>query len=317
MFGFKKNREKKFPVEVVVTLQDLMRYEYLLQSRNLLPTHPVYSILAGKHASKLRGRGLDFEEVRQYVAGDDIRNIDWHVTARTGKTHSKVFNEEKERPTFILLDQSSWMFFGSTRFVKSVAAAHAAAITAFYTIKRGDRVGGIIFNDEGYDYITPKRSKSLVQHLLQCVVNRNMILPGRKNISPNTKSLNEMLKRTRSLVSHDYVITIISDFSMLDEESRQHIRSLSNHNDVILIHIYDILDEALPDGKLILTNGSRQIAWQNSKRNWGKKYQQVFSDLKQRLTDEFRHFRVPLVFFNTDETIEDQVMEALGKTLKK
>ena len=317
MFGFKKNSRHNIPVEVVTTLQDLMRYEYLVQSRNLLPTHPVYSILAGKHASKLRGRGLDFEEVRQYVAGDDIRNIDWRVTARTGKTHSKVFNEEKERPTFILVDQSSWMFFGSSRFVKSVAAAHAAAITAFYTIKRGDRVGGIVFNDEGFDYISPKRSKSLVQHLLQCIVNRNKILPGRKNISPNTKTLNEMLRRTRSLVSHDYVITVISDFSMIDAESRQHIRSMSNHNDVILIHIYDQLDESLPDGKLVLSNGNRQISWQNHRKNWGKKYQKEFSDLKENLTDEFRHYRVPIVFFNTNETIEDQVMEAMGKTLRK
>src|ERR1700754_1797969 len=124
-----------YPPEVVTSLSDLMRFEWLVGSRKLLPAHPVYSLLAGRHASKLRGRGLDFEEVRQYIPGDDIRNIDWKVTARTGTTHSKVFNEEKERPTFMVLDQSSWMFFGSQRFVKSVAAAHAAAIGAFYTLK--------------------------------------------------------------------------------------------------------------------------------------------------------------------------------------
>src|SRR5580692_11977125 len=100
----KKNRSPAYPAGIVTSLEDLMRYEYLVQSRNLLPGHPVYSILAGRHASKLRGRGLDFEEVRHYVSGDDIRNIDWRVTARTGKTHSKVFNEEKERPVFTILD---------------------------------------------------------------------------------------------------------------------------------------------------------------------------------------------------------------------
>ena len=106
MFHLKKNTAIDYPPEVVTTLQDLMRFEYLVQAGHLLPAHPVYSLLAGRHASKLRGRGLDFEEVRLYTPGDDIRNIDWHVTARTGKTHSKTFNEEKERPSFIIVDLS-------------------------------------------------------------------------------------------------------------------------------------------------------------------------------------------------------------------
>jgi uncharacterized protein (DUF58 family) len=147
MLKQKKHITSSYPPEIAVTLDDLMRYEWLVQTGKLLPSHPVYSILAGRHSSKLRGRGLDFEEVRPYIPGDDIRNIDWRVTARTGKTHSKVFTEEKERPTFILLDQTSWMFFGSTRFAKSVSAAQAAALGAFYTIKRGDRTGGIIFKE--------------------------------------------------------------------------------------------------------------------------------------------------------------------------
>jgi len=316
MFNFNKHKPE-YPIEVVTTLKDLMRYEFLVQAGNLLPKHPVYSLLAGRHASKLRGRGLDFEEVRHYVAGDDIRNIDWRVTARTGETHSKVFNEEKERPTFILLDQSSSMFFGSQRFVKSVSAAHAASIAAFYTIKRGDRVGGIIFNEEGYDYVIPKRSKAVVQHLLQLIVNRNEILPLRKVAKPNTSLLNSMLQRTQATVTHDYVVTVISDFSAIDEETKQYLRNMSNHNDVILIHIYDALDEALPNGKLILSDGKRQIAWQNSKRKWGEKYRESFIDMKHRLSEEFNRYRIPIVFFNTAETIEDQVMHAMGKILKK
>jgi uncharacterized protein (DUF58 family) len=317
MFNFKKNKEISYPAEVVTTLQDLMRYEFLVQSGNLLPKHPVYSILAGRHASKLRGRGLDFEEVRHYVAGDDIRNIDWRVTARTGETHSKVFNEEKERPTFVVADQSSTMFFGSQRFVKSVSAAHAAAISAFYTIKRGDRVGGIVFNEEGYDYIEPKRSKALVQHFLQCVVNRNKVLPSRKTVQPNTTLLNTMLKRTLAAVTHDYVITVISDFSMIDDETRQYLRNMSNHNDVILIHIYDFLDEKLPDGRLVLSDGKRQIAWQNSKKRWGVKYEKDFADMRKQLSEEFDRYRIPIVFFNTAETIEEQVMHSMGKLLRK
>jgi uncharacterized protein (DUF58 family) len=309
----KKSKKAAYPAGVVTSLEDLMRYEYLVQSRNLLPGHPVYSILAGRHASKLRGRGLDFEEVRPYVSGDDIRNIDWRVTARTGETHSKVFNEEKERPTFIVLDQSSRMFFGSQRFVKSVSAAHAAAIGAFYTLKRGDRVGGIIFNETGYDHIAPKRSKALVQHYLQCVVNRNEVLPERKTIGPNTALLNDMLRRTRSAVTHDFVVTVISDLSAINEETRLHLRSLSYHNDVILIHIYDALEEQLPDGKLVLTDGRYQIRWQNDKHKWGQLYAADFVRSRATLAEEFRRYRIPVAFFSTTEPVEDQIMHAFGK----
>lgn len=315
MFRFKKHITTAYPPEVVTTLPDLMRFEWLVQSGHLLPSHPVYSLLAGRHASKLRGRGLDFEEVRLYVAGDDIRNIDWHVTARTGKTHSKVFNEEKERPTFIVLDQSSRLFFGSQRFVKSVTAAHAAALGAFYTIKRGDRVGGIIFNEEGADHIPPRRSKALVQHYLQCVVNRNQQLPLRKEITAAPRYLNEALHQTQSSVTHDYVITVISDFFSIDGETKERLRNLSYHNDVILIHIYDAFDEALPDGKLVLTDGRRQIAWQNNKHRWGEQYRQRFTDLRNELTTIFRHTRIPLVFFNTTQPVEDQVRQSMSSLL--
>lgn len=304
------------PPEVVTSLHDLMEYEYLVQSHQLLPDHPVYSILAGRHASKLRGRGLDFEEVRQYVAGDDIRNIDWRVTARVGKTHSKVFTEEKERPFFLILDQGSSMFFGSQRFVKSVTAAHAAALSAFYTIKRGDRFGGIIYNEDGFDYIVPKRSKKLVQHFLQCVVNRNETLPSRTAIKPGTSLLNDMLRRAQSLVTHDYVVAVISDFSSIDDETRKHLRSISYHNDVMLVHIEDKLDDALPDGRLVLSDGRRQIAWQNTRHNWGQKYTTAYRNWKAEFVNEFRRYRIPVLFFNTTDTVEDQVMRGMGRLFK-
>lgn len=293
-----------------------MRFEFLVQSGRLLPRRPVYSILAGQHASKLRGRGLDFEEVRIYSAGDDIRNIDWRVTARTGETYSKVFNEEKERPSFIVVDQSSSMFFGSKRFVKSVCAAHAAAIAAFYTLKRGDRVGGIIFDDQDFDYIVPKRSKALVQHFLQCIVNRNSKLPQRTAIQESTTLLNNMLRKTLSMVTHDYVITVISDFTSIDNDTRQYLKSLRSHNDVILIQIYDPMDVTLPEGKLLLSEGDHQIRWENKHKHWGDKYSMGFEDCKNKMTDEFRHYGIPLVFISTESPVEEQVMKTMKQMLQ-
>ncbi len=313
----KKEQPSSYPLEVVTSLTDLMRFEYMVQAGNILPNHPIYAILAGRHAAKMRGRGLDFEEVRPYVAGDDVRNIDWKVTARTSSTYSKVFNEEKERPTFTILDQSSCMFFGSQRFVKSVSAAHVAALSAFYTIKRGDRFGGLIFNDNTYDYIAPKRSKSLVQHFLQLIVIHNEHLPQRKVLKPDTDRINEMLQRARSSITHDYVVTVITDIFNLNEDSKHLLRGMAYHNDVMLVHIEDPMDGHLPDGRLVLTDGNRQIMWNNNTNGWGKKYTEIYQQKKAEMAEEFRHYKIPISIMNTVTPIEDQVMQKIGRDLKQ
>lgn len=286
-----------------------MRYEYYVQQIPLLPQHPVYSLLAGRHASKLRGRGLDFEEVRLYVPGDDVRNIDWRVTARTGTTHSKVFNEERERPAFLIADQTAMMFFGSRERVKSVTAAQVAALSAFYILKRGDRVGGIIFNEEDHRFIAPKRSKAHVQFLLQSLAEMNQLLPQRRLLRANTPFLNDILRRACSIVTHDFVVTVISDFSLIDDETRQHLRSLSFHNDVMLVHITDPLDARLPDGKLVLGDGRYQLMWQNGRNRQGEKYAEAHHDMIVGYTEEFRNYRMPFVTIDTASKAEDQVMK--------
>ncbi len=312
-----KLSDPTYPVEVVTTLNDLMRFEYMVQAGNILPNHPIYSILAGRHAAKMRGRGLDFEEVRLYVPGDDIRNIDWKVTARNNETHSKVFNEEKERPTFTLLDQSSIMFFGSEHYVKSVSAAHVAALTAFYTIKRGDRFGGIIFGDEGYDYLPPKRNKALVENFLQLVVKHNSILPQRKIEKPNVELINDMLRRTQTLVTHDFVITVITNLFLLNDDSKHLLRSLATRNDLILVHIEDPMDKQLPDEKLVLTNGEKQIIWNNKKDKCGEKFSSDYEHRLDSLKEEFRRYKIPVSVLTTAIPVELQIKEKMGERLKK
>lgn len=305
-----------YPVEVVTDLNDLMRFEYKVTAGNLLPNRTIYSILVGRHAAKMRGRGLDFEEVRLYVPGDDVRHIDWKVTARDNHTYSKVFNEEKERPTFALVDQSTMMFFGSQRYVKSVTAAHVAALSAFFTVKRGDRFGGIVFNDDGYDYIQPRRSKASVQHFLQLVAERNQTLPQRKEIRNGSTLINEMLRRTQTLVTHDYVVAIITDLLRLDEESRRVIRNIAYHNDVILVHIEDPMDRQLPNGKLILTNGKRQLLWDNSRRHWGEKYTIAYESRLTEIRDNFRRYGIPVSVLNTATPVEEQITQRMGERFR-
>src|SRR5215471_14338919 len=130
-----------------VSLDDLVAMQHQAHGFSFLPRQPVQSLLAGRHASRLRGRGLNFEEIRRYQAGDDIRQIDWKVTARTRKTHSRVFTEERERSTILLVDQRVTMFFGSVKNMKSVTAAEMAALGAWRVLSQKDRVGALVFND--------------------------------------------------------------------------------------------------------------------------------------------------------------------------
>ncbi len=305
-----------YPIEVVTNLDELMRFEYKVAAGSLLPNRTIYSILVGRHAAKMRGRGLDFEEVRLYVPGDDIRHIDWKVTARDNHTYSKVFNEEKERPTFTLIDQSSMMFFGSQQYVKSVTAAHVAALSAFFTIKRGDRFGGIVFDEEGYDYIQPRRSKASVQHFLQLVSERNQALSHRKEIKNGANLLNEMLRRMQTLVTHDYVVTVITDALRLDDESRRILRSIAYHNDVILVHVEDPMDSALPDGKLVLTNGRRQLLWNNNRKHWGEKYTNAYEARMNEIRDNFRRYGIPVSVISTATSVEEQITQRMGERLR-
>ncbi|PWJ44253.1 DUF58 domain-containing protein [Sediminitomix flava] len=298
---------RKYPEEIAITLDDLIKWEYYAAQTGLLPKRPVHSILSGGHASRLRGRGLDFEEVRNYVAGDDIRNIDWKVTARTKVTHTKVFNEEKERPSLVILDQTTQMFFGSERFMKSVIAIQIAALSAFRTLHSGDRVGSFTFTDDEILYFSPKRNRSYMRSVMETLVEKNQELVEKREVKPNLSQLNETLRQATNVAKHDYVMTIISDFNYANEETINHLLHLSKSNDVILVHIADKMDKALPDGNILLTNGHEQIMWNNEKKGAQSKYQKEHEHFSNTIIEEFRKYGIPTVQLNTAEDIADQI----------
>ena len=155
---------------VHVTLDELLRLRHRAKGFSFLPRQPVHSLLTGRHASRLRGRGLDFEELRHYFEGDDTRTIDWAATARRGSPHVRVYTEERDRSVLLLVDQRMSMFFGSRRAMKSVAAAEAAAIAAFRVTSLGDRVGAIVFSEQGIVEIRPEARDAAVRRILAEVV---------------------------------------------------------------------------------------------------------------------------------------------------
>lgn len=306
----KEKQERRRPPEVYVTLRDLVALQHDAHGFSFLPRHSIQSLLSGRHRSRLRGRGLDFDEVRKYVAGDDIRNIDWRVTARVGSTHTKVFTEERERPVLVLVDQSSSMFFGSQGYLKSVTAAHLAALGAWRTLEVGDRIGGIVFNDDSLDYVSPKRDRRSVQRFLhQLAVHNQMLGPGKKKA--NGKQLHEALRQASQLVNHDFLIVIVSDFHDFDETIMKNMIQLSRHNDLIAVQIVDPLEEALPPHRMVLSDGTFQTALgqQNRIRNSLKKEQ---IKKQQYLSEQLQRFGIPLLKIDTTAPASTQLRKKVG-----
>src|SRR5690554_1851036 len=145
---------------------DLLRLRFAARDLKLSARRPARSLLTGGERTRMRGRGIDFEEVRLYQPGDDIRSIDWRVTARTQVPHTKVFREERERPVFMVADQRSPMFFGTRHCFKSVLGAYISAVLAWAALYNSDRVGGLVFGDQAQRDIRPRRSKHAVLELL-------------------------------------------------------------------------------------------------------------------------------------------------------
>lgn len=206
---------------------------------------------SGLYLSPQKGRGMVFDETRLYQAGDDVRHIDWRVTARTAKPHSKLFREERETPLLITVDYRTNMRFATRGVFKSVQAAKLAGLLAWSALQRGDRIGGHIFTDQGYQLIKPQSGKAAMLHFFQALVAPRLHLAATPQLS-----LAEHLQRLRRHAHPGTHIGLISDFRGLDRETEHQLTELSRHCSVLLLHVYDPLEAELPkQGEYRFTDG--------------------------------------------------------------
>ena len=296
---------------VYTNLERLVALKYDLRGFSYLPKQPAQSQLTGKHRSRLRGRGLDFEEVRAYSFGDDIRSIDWKVTARTKKPHTRVYSEERERPVFLVLDQSSSMFFGSQKYMKSVIAAEAAAISAWKVLAVGDRVGGIVFNDENWEEVKPKRNSKAVLHFLNFIVEKNNRLSSVSFKNQNSEMLNRIFEQTLRYVTHNYLVVIFSDFYGVNDQTVKLLKQISRHNDVIAGIITDEMEYQLKS-EMIIGDGDQQINLSEIKAEEKNTYTSNQKAKLEVFKETLINYRITPLAFNTNEAVPDQIRKMLG-----
>ena len=237
--------------------------------------------LSGKHKSRAIGRGLDFAELRNYQPGDDIRHIDWRASAKYGKTFSKLFEEEKERPVLLIVDQSQNMFFGSKVSFKSTQAASIASIFGWLSFCQQDKVGGLIMAANGNQAWRPLTKKNHFLHFMHGVVDANQLINSQTQCPADW---NTVLNEVVALRPKSSDIYFISDFANLTEQAKQQISMLNQHNRVFALHVYDEAELQLPKAAgLALFDGLKR--WSSNQLN--DSYQQQMQQQHQSLRDFF------------------------------
>lgn len=269
---------------IQVEMSDLLACQPLGQLLSLRPDPRQVGRRHGQYLSRMKGRGMEFSEVRAYQQGDDIRAIDWRVTARTGKTHTRLYEEERERPVFLFLDLSASMRFGSSLYLKSTQASYLAAALAWSAFTGGDRIGIVCLTPQG-TLETPAlpRRRGLTQTLETIVQSHQQHL-----LQLGTEKENhfaEAIEHLRFHVHTGALVALISDFQSMDVKAEQALNLLGRHNQLMSFAITDPLEQELAQqcqSDLCVTDGQNEGLLQLSSRKVRNEYQ-------QRMTQQQRY----------------------------
>lgn len=280
-------------------LQDLIALRFPARQLQLGRRNRALSALTGPNKSNFRGRGIDFEEVRSYQPGDDIRSIDWRVTARSGQPHTKLFREERERPVFLVVDQRPSMFFGSSHCFKSVLAGQLASLLCWSALDSGDKVGGLVFNGREHREIRPRRSRRTVLALLSEIQTYSSALPLAE--PEPADSFEAMLANLRRIARPGSSLYLVSDFRGVESDNaRKHLYQLAQHTQVTAIACSDPMEAELPrGGHYAVTDGEQRSELNTADRKLRQHYSEQFELQQQRLQEIMSRLGIPVLAAQT------------------
>ena len=294
---------------ITVQLDELIALRRYAQRVNYKPAGK--AMRAGNHLSKLRGRGMDFAEARNYQAGDEIRHMEWRVTARTGRPHVKLYQEERERPVVILSDFNPTMFFGTRLAFKSVTAARLAAMIAWTAIKQGDRVGGLLFSAKAHNEFTPRSREMGVLPLLASLSHyaNNGILTN-----DHAKPLSEALIRVRRVTRPGSILVLISDFYNMDPDSEQHLSRLRSHNDLLVYHVCDPLELSPPKPQYYaITDGEQEFLLDTTMAEVTKAYKSYCEERMATVQAQFKRLHIQYVQLTAETNLPQLVRQTFPR----
>lgn len=311
----RNNSDKKAEGITWISAQSLIKLR-LLANQLPLDSGKIHAKQGGAYLSSFKGRGMEFDESRIYQAGDDIRNMDWRVTARTGTAHTKVFCEERERPILLWLDLNPSMMFATRNKFKSVIAAEAATLLAWSAAKNNDRVGGLIFSADDHVEIKPRRGKTAALDFIgRCTKHMAWSTDplAMNKQDPNDRNMLSAVSRLRKVTHPGSLIFMISDFRDMDEKAFSHVANLARNNDIIFIKIIDPIEVNLPlSGSYKLTDGERELQIQTSNKKTRDRYHEKYLLNSDKLKRFCQQNRIHLITLSTEDDVLETLKSGLG-----
>ncbi len=284
---------------VSVALASLIALREEARRLDIAPRGKVLATRSGGHLSRFRGRGMEFDESRVYQAGDDVRNMDWRVTARAGAPHVKLFREERERPVWLLVDLGPSMRFGTRVAFKSVVAARAAALLGWAAADRSDRVGGLVFDETRHFEQRPAARTRGLLPFLRALAQRP-VDGGREG----HQGVAQAAARLVRLVRPGSLVFLVSDFVGVDSGNAAWLAQLGAGNELVLVQVRDPLEEiAPPPGRYPVTDGRRQGLLDTTGTALRMGWQRRFAEHTEQLQDLARMHRAHMLGLRTDEPV--------------
>lgn len=286
---------------VVATLPELIALRCLAKPTRLSVSNR--STITGLHRSRARGRGMDFTDVRNYQAGDEIRHMEWRITARTGRPHIKLYEEERERPVVILVDFNPSMYFGTRVAFKSLNAAKLASLIAWTANSTGDRVGGLTFSSNMHHEFMPKSRDAGVLPFLASLAQYTTYY-AEQNHKDKPQALYDALLRLKRVTKPGSLLVLISDFYTMNEAAEQHLSRLRSHNDILAYHMCDPLELASPKpGFYPMTNGVKTLCLNTTDTPVTRAYTKICDERIETLKNQFKRLSTQYIQVSTEQDL--------------
>ncbi|WP_082990155.1 DUF58 domain-containing protein [Woeseia oceani] len=275
----------------------------------------VNSLQAGAYVSHFKGRGMEFDESRPYQPGDDPRNIDWRVTARSSEAYTKLFREERERPVLVMVDLRSNMHFATRGSFKSVSASRAAALLSWSAHHRGDRLGGIIFGDTMHRELKPRLGRqAALRYVHQLASHPDWANKVQVPDSDVSAPLSSAMSALRRVARPGSLVIVISDFLGFDRSAQAYLSGVARHSEVLVVNVSDPLERELPPpGHYRLVSAEREMSIDTYSRAARVDYHDAWAQRQEALEAYCQRYRIHQMPMSTDDDPVECLQQALGR----
>ncbi|MBQ8630357.1 MAG: DUF58 domain-containing protein [Alphaproteobacteria bacterium] len=284
-------------------LMEQRRYTaYLRNPQTRLAT----SAYAGDVKSAFKGRGIEMEEIRPYSFGDDVRDIDWRVTARKMQPYTKLFAEERDREVFVLLDLSPQMLFGTRNELKSVSAAKIAALLGWMSLENKDRFGCVIFDGQDSCFFKPQNHRAGILAVLKKISETSRQVVEKRAIE--SQSLAKPLQLLQKNVRHNAIVFVLSDFNGEKAELHKPLAALARKTNLYCVNIFDVLEELAPrNGEYMAEYGGQKLVFDSGNARFRQEYCRYFEEKRQEFRDFCHKFSCRCIEIRTDMPLYRQM----------